>query len=231
VGSRLVLVHGFTQTGRTWSQAAVRLQEGHEVLAPDVVPRADMWATAAALVDACGEGTWVGYSMGGRLCLHLALARPEAVHRLVLLGATAGIEDEGERAARVAADETLARSIERDGVDAFLDRWLTHPLFTDLSPEAARVDLRQPDPAVLTACLRRLGTGAQESLWGRLHELEMPVLCVAGERDTKFRAVSERMADRIGPNAALAVVPGAGHAAHLEAPDAFLDTVTPFLTS
>lgn len=229
MGSRLVLVHGFTQTGQSWSCVVGRLEQEHEVVAPHVSPGADLWATAAGLADQCGEASYLGYSMGGRLCLHLALAAPDLVRRLVLVGATAGIEEEAERATRRSADESLARSVERDGVDAFLDRWLTHPLFADLSEEAARVDLRERDPAVLIACLRQLGTGAQAPLWEHLAELEMPVLCVAGERDAKYRELSERMAAAIGPNAGLAVVPGAGHAAHLERPDAFVDMVAPFL--
>lgn len=213
-----VLVHGFTQTAASWEGVL----DGRAV---DVTPLDDLWSTARRLGDACGPAAYVGYSMGGRLCLHLALATPEVVERLVLLGATAGIEDEREREARRQADERLADDIDRDGVDAFLERWLSHPMFGDLPDPGPR----RRDPGVLTACLRRLGTGTQEPLWPRLPELAMPVLVVAGERDAKFCAIGRRMADAIGANARFATVPDAGHAAHLEQPAAFRAVVAPFL--
>lgn len=207
---RRVLVHGFTQTAASWDGVL----EGDAV---DVQPQADLWSTAAWLGEVGGEAEYVGYSMGGRLCLHLALARPELVRRLVLLGVHPGIEDDAERAARRTADEALATSIERDGVDAFLERWLGRPLFAGLAEPGPR----QRDPSVLTTCLRRLGTGGQEPLWSRLAELSMPVLVVAGERDEKYVDLGGRIATGIGDNARFAVVTGAGHAAHLERPDAF----------
>lgn len=220
---RRVLVHGFTQTAASWR--GVLDDGGAEVVAVDVVPAGDLWATATRLGDTAGRGAYVGYSMGGRLCLHLALAEPRRVERLVLLGATAGIEDDAERAARRQADEKLADDIERDGVEAFLERWLSHPMFAGL-PEPGP---RQTDGAVLAACLRFLGTGSQEPLWDRLGELAMPVLVVAGERDEKFIRLGRRMAEAIGDNAAFATVPDAGHAAHLEQPAAFRRVVAPFL--
>jgi len=214
----VVLVHGFTQTAASWDGVL-------DGTAIDVVPHDDLWSTARHIGEQHGPAAYVGYSMGGRLCLHLALATPEVVERLVVLGATAGIEDERERTARRLADERLAADIDRDGVDAFLERWLSHPMFGDLTEPGPR----RRDPGILAACLRRLGTGVQEPLWDRLAELSMPVLVVAGERDDKFIAVGRRMADAIGDNARFAVVPGAGHAAHLEEPKAFRAVVEPFL--
>jgi 2-succinyl-6-hydroxy-2,4-cyclohexadiene-1-carboxylate synthase len=215
-----VLVHGFTQTAASWRGVV----HGRGV---EVQPQADLWSTAAWLGTTAGAGEYVGYSLGGRLCLHLALARPDLVQRLVVLGAHPGIEDAAERAARRAADEALAQSIERGGVDAFLERWLAQPLFAGLSEPGER----QADTEVLTACLRRLGTGTQEPLWERLAELSMPVLVLAGERDEKYVDVGRRTAAAVGDNARFEIVPGAGHAAHLERPDAFRSLVesTPFL--
>jgi 2-succinyl-6-hydroxy-2,4-cyclohexadiene-1-carboxylate synthase len=228
-GRRIVLVHGFTQTGRSWGVVADDLARDHEVVTVDAPGHggsagvaADLPSGAALLGAAGGEATYVGYSMGGRLALHLALARPDLVDGLVLLGATAGIEAGEERAARRASDEALAADLERDGLDAFLERWLAQPLFASLSPAAAdRDDRRRNTPAGLASSLRLAGTGTQEPLWDRLASLAMPVLVLAGEQDERFAAVGRRMATAIGPNAAFAVVPDAGHAAHLEQPQIF----------
>jgi 2-succinyl-6-hydroxy-2,4-cyclohexadiene-1-carboxylate synthase len=191
---------------------------------------ADLVATADLLAEAAGPASWLGYSMGGRACLHLALHRPDAVRALVLLGATAGIEDPAERAARVTADEVLARQLEDEGLEPFLDRWLALPLFAGLSPEAQHRDARlENDPRALAASLRLAGTGAQEPLWDRLGEVVAPVLLVAGEHDERFAATAARMAARVGGDAEVRLVPDAGHAAHLERPQAFLDVVRPWL--
>ena len=227
--SRVVLVHGFTQTGASWSGVAEALRtDGHEVLTPDLAAGPDLWAVAAELGEAGGEATYVGYSMGGRLALHLALARPDLVRALVVLGATGGIDDDAERADRREADEALARSIEADGADAFLERWLAQPMFAAVPPEPPGARCR--DAAVLAASLRSLGTGSQAPLWDRLAGVEAPVLVLAGERDDKFRALGERLAASL-PHAELATVAGAGHAAHLERPEAFLQVLRPWLAS
>ena len=133
-----------------------------------------------------------------------------------------GLADPAERAARRAADEALAQRIEAIGVEAFACEWGAQPLFAG-QPErvaaAAHADRLRNTPEGLAAALRGLGTGAMQPLWDRLPELALPVTLVVGERDEKFRAIAERMAARL-PAARVVVVDGAGHAAHLEAPQA-----------
>jgi 2-succinyl-6-hydroxy-2,4-cyclohexadiene-1-carboxylate synthase len=159
--------------------------------------------------------------MGGRIALHAALAHPERVRRLVLVSTTAGIEDRGERAERRAADEALAAGLERDGLEAFAARWTAQPLFAGLPPEAAaaaHADRLSNDAAGLAAALRGLGAGVMEPVWHRLGELRMPVAVLAGEHDAKFLVLARRLAGAL-PTATLTLVPGAGHALHLEAPE------------
>ena len=235
--ARLMLVHGFTQTGASWAAIADMLRSaGHEVITPDAPGHgtrgdapANLWDGALGLSAECGPGTWVGYSMGGRLALHVALAHPDVVQRLVLVGATPGIVDDDERAARVQADEELAVSLERDGVDAFLERWLTQPLFASLPPEAADVGARRANTvAGLAGSLRLAGTGAQEPLWDRLGEIAVPVMLVVGGDDAKFRDLAFRMAERL-PDATVVELGGCGHACHLETPERFVDALRDFL--
>jgi 2-succinyl-6-hydroxy-2,4-cyclohexadiene-1-carboxylate synthase len=158
VVDELVLVHGFTQAAGSW--APVRAHVASPSRAVDVAVGVDFVTTADALAE--GAATYVGYSQGGRLCLQLALDRPEVVHRLVLVSASPGIADADERASRRAADERLAQEIERDGVDAFLERWLAQPLFATLPRGRADIDARRTNTvADLTDQLRVLGQGAQ----------------------------------------------------------------------
>lgn len=221
-----MLLHGFTQTKDSWPDEIVRtLRATHDVHAVDcpghgraAAIRADL-RVAAQTFSTMGPASFVGYSMGGRIALHIAVHHPAAVDRLVLIGATAGIERDDERAARRVADEELASSIERDGVEAFLERWLANPLFATLPSSAARLgDRLQNTAAGLASSLRLTGTGTQEPLWDALGAVRAPVLFVTGGLDEKFTALAERMASRWGGPAEVAVVPGAGHAVHLERP-------------
>jgi 2-succinyl-6-hydroxy-2,4-cyclohexadiene-1-carboxylate synthase len=180
---------------------------------------ADLEAGALALGETGGPATYVGYSMGGRLALHLALARPDLVRRLVLIGATGGIDDDEDRLARRAADEALADHLEQIGVEAFVDEWLAQPLFAGLTPAAAAREQRLENTAEgLAGSLRTAGTGTQTPLWDRLSRIDVPVLVLAGVDDAKFSAVAGRLGRSIGPNATVALVPRSGHTAQLENP-------------
>jgi 2-succinyl-6-hydroxy-2,4-cyclohexadiene-1-carboxylate synthase len=236
-GPRLVLVHGFTQNRRCWGPIADDLARDHEVVRLDAPGhggssdvRTDLPAGAELIAARGGTATYVGYSMGGRFVLHVALARPELVLGLVLIGATAGIDDHNARAERRHADHTLADRLERDGLETFLDGWLGQPMFAGLTPEMQFRDARRENPvAGLADSLRRAGTGSQASLWARLPELSIPVLLLAGAEDAKYAAEAHRMASSIGENAVVALVAGAGHAAHLEQPAETLAVLRPWL--
>ena len=241
-GPPLVVVHGFTQTARSWGEVGRRLAQRHRVLAVDApghgrsaAVAVGLWEGADELIRAGGTADYLGYSMGGRLCLHAALAAPDRVLRLVLVGATAGIADPAERAARAAADDRLAASLVTGGdagLPAFLEQWLAGPLFATLAPGAAALETRRANTAAgLATSLTLMGSGAQEPLDGRLGELTMPVLCVVGEHDAKFRAEAERLAAGIGDGATVVVIPCAGHACHLERPGPFVDAVEAWFTA
>ena len=236
-GPRLVLLHGFTQTSRSWSTITAQLAARHEVVAVDAPGHggsgdldADLWGAADLLVEAGGDATYIGYSMGARIALHAALAHPTSVRRLILIGATPGLRSADERAERRAGDEQLAQFLEQEGLERFLERWLANPLFAHLDPEAAGVDDRLRNTvAGLARSLRHTGTGRQDDLWPRLAELTMPVLLVAGSLDTKFASIAGQMASAIGPNAERILVGGSGHAVHLERPAEFITAISAWL--
>ncbi|MFZ1438719.1 MAG: alpha/beta fold hydrolase, partial [Candidatus Microthrix subdominans] len=153
----------------------------------------------------------------------------EANPRAVLIGATAGLATSAERAERRGADEALAERIEQDGVDAFIERWLALPMWDGL-PEAAQfADERRTNTADgLAGSLRLAGTGAQDDLWPRLGEIDVPVLVLAGGRDQKFTAIGRRLAAAL-PHGEFRAIPDAGHAVHLEAPERTAQAVTGWL--
>ena len=237
-GGTLVLVHGFTQTARCWGPIDDDLATDHDLVLVDAPGHGgsaaadlDLVDGGRALADAGGTATYLGYSMGARLCLHTALAHPERVTRLVLVSGTGGLDGADEREERRRSDEALADHLVAIGVPAFVDEWLALPLFAGLPPERAHRDERLANtPAGLASSLRRAGTGTQEPLWDRLGHLTVPVLVVAGADDPKFIGLAERLAAAIGSSAELAVVPGAGHTVHLEQPERFLARLRDWLT-
>ncbi len=236
---RIVFAHGFTQTGRSWDAVIDALGVsigGIDAVAPDLPGhgdaaelRGDLWQCADALASVGGAGCYVGYSMGGRVALHTALRHPGVVERLVLIGATAGIDDDDERSARRTSDNELADRIIRRSVPAFLDEWLDNPLFAGLTASSAMRDDRLRNTATgLASSLRLAGTGTQEPLWDRLGEIRCPVLVIVGERDSKFTALGERIVDGVG-DGRMVIVPGSGHSVHLERPAATVAAIADFL--
>jgi 2-succinyl-6-hydroxy-2,4-cyclohexadiene-1-carboxylate synthase len=232
----LVLLHGFTNSGASWKPVISGLRERYRALAPDIRGHASATAagpvTLAAVVDdvaalTSGPFELVGYSQGGRIALHIALALPHRVTRLTLIGASPGLADDAEREQRRIADERLAEQIESLSIDEFARQWAQTPILVDVPPDVAarsHTDRLQSTPHGLAAALRGLGTGALPSLWQQLPRLQMPVTLLAGERDAKFIALAEEMARRI-PRATVTVVPGAGHAVHLECPEAVVQAL------
>jgi 2-succinyl-6-hydroxy-2,4-cyclohexadiene-1-carboxylate synthase len=227
--SRVVLLHGFTNTAASWAPVVAELGETYSAAAIDIrghggASAAEPLTLDAVLADigaaAAAPFTLVGYSMGGRLALHAAMRSPEQIRTLILVSSSPGISDPEERIARREADARLADRIERLSIEQFADEWSELPVLAGLSDElraAARIDRLRNHPPALARALRCLGPGALPSLWDQLGNLGMPVTILAGERDPKFTRIAWQMATAI-PEVAVEIVPGAGHAIHLETP-------------
>ncbi len=238
-GPSLLLLHGFTAAAAAMDDLAARLAARREVTAIDLPGHGGSEAPgagygmdsladdlAAAVLDTYGAGTPVdvcGYSMGGRAALAFAVAHPTLVRSLCLIGASAGIADDGERAGRAKQDDELADRIASGPMEAFLSGWLDQPLLRPASAAGrAAVEAGLPvreanDSAAVAAALRSLGTGRMAPLHGSLGALTMPVLLIAGEQDTKYVAAAREMAEIIG-HARVEIVAGVGHATHLDDP-------------
>jgi 2-succinyl-6-hydroxy-2,4-cyclohexadiene-1-carboxylate synthase len=234
-GTPLLLLHGFTGSGAHWEPLRAALADTARCLAPDLLGHGRTAAPAdaaryamtyaaadiVALLDALDVPTahLLGYSMGGRLALYLALHYPGRWRSLILESASPGLAEANERAARRARDDALAQQIEAEGIASFVERWEQLPLWRTQSAaqkEGLRAQRLRNRPVGLANSLRGMGTGAQPSLWARLSEVVRPVLLLAGTQDVKFLEIARRMA-RALPDARLAPLPG-GHALHLEQP-------------
>lgn len=230
------LLHGFTQTSTSWDESIAALQQrspSAEFWVPDMpghgtgtglpLPLRD---GATALAELSTRGVWIGYSMGGRYLLHIALQHPEVVQGLVLVSTTAGLHLASERAERSAADDALADSIEQQGVLAFLERWMSLPMFRGLRASEDDLAARQRNsPIGLAESLRQAGTGRQEPLWDALAAIKVPTLIMTGAHDTKFCEIGARLQNAI-EGSRHEVIANAGHAVHLEQCSHFAEIVS-----
>ena len=226
----LVLLHGFGGTHRAWDPVLSELDhERYNPIVPDLRGHGTKAAVRPISFDGCAADVLAaapdafalcGYSLGGRVAQHVALAAPERITRLYLVATSGGIAEAQARAARVAEDERLADEVERMSIGEFADRWMANPVFAGTPPEAARwwrEDLLRNDPAALAEVLRAIGGGAMAPLWDRLGALTMPVTIVVGSRDAKFMDYAEQFAQRLA-QAEVRVIDGAGHGLPREAP-------------
>ena len=236
-GSPLLLLHGFTGGARTMWPLGRRLTPVRHVAAVDMpghgrtgLPADPHLFGFEHTVDALAQllehrdhmpADIVGYSMGGRIALGLAVRHPGHVASLSLIGASAGISDVVERSARRRSDDDLAEDLLDHGLELFVDRWMASPLFASqvrLGPDAladARAQRMDNDAEGLAGSLRGAGVGSQPSYWQDLVDIHAPTLLVVGDEDPKFRATSMRLAAGL-PRSTISVVPEAGHAPHLE---------------
>lgn len=237
-GPSVTFLHGFTQTGHTWLPVLEKLGIDVEATLIDAPGHGEsldgkqsLADTAAEIAELMPTGILVGYSMGARMALHVALQSPNKVTTLVLISGTAGIESETDRTTRRDSDARLASRILEIGVPAFVDEWLALPMFAGLTEKTADLPERLRNTAQgLAESLIYAGTGTQTPLWETLSQLAMPVILIAGERDEKFVAHAQRMHALI-PNSDLHVVPDAGHTVHLEQAERFASILGPVIAS
>jgi 2-succinyl-6-hydroxy-2,4-cyclohexadiene-1-carboxylate synthase len=233
----VVLLHGFSGTHHAWDGVIAALDAeryrplaldlpGHGAAADPEQPITFAGCVEYVLARSPAHFALCGYSLGGRVALHVALAAPERVARLLLVSTSAGISDDTERAQRRASDRTLADELERIPFEQFIERWRTQPLFTGEPADVAalaREDQRRNRPNALANVLRGLGSGEMQSLWPRLRELSMPVTVLAGEHDAKYRTLGRQMVELL-PDARLVVLAG-GHGLPLESPAALAGAI------
>jgi len=239
-GTPVTLLHGFTQSGKSWHEVISLMPPGWKWVLPDLRGHGltSVKPGGPYTMDACTadlEILWghlgiarshlVGYSMGGRLALHVAAARPDRVLSLLTIGAHAGLEEEA-REGRRRGDEALAQRIEKDGIEAFVNYWSSLPLFEGLERRGpsfvAQLRAARMDNHVvgLAESLRGMGAGAMRPVWESLARVTCPCTFVAGQLDHGYAASARRLAASV-PDGRVVIVQRAGHTVHQERPETF----------
>jgi len=239
-GTPVTLLHGFTQSGRSWKEVITTMPQGWRWVVPDLRGHGEtrIRPGVECTMDGCAadlEMLWdhlgverthlVGYSMGGRLALHVAARKPERLLSLLTIGAHAGLEEDA-RVGRQLGDEALAQRIENDGLEPFVKYWSAVPLFAGLERRGPafvaklRAERLNNTVAGLACSLREMGAGMMQPVWDDLARLTVPSTFVAGQLDHGYVASARRLAAAV-PNGRVEVVQRSGHAVHQERPEAF----------
>lgn len=250
-GIPIVLLHGFTGDTSIWNTLQTQLEKHYSVIAIDLLGHGQsdkpvdlglyrMESVACDVIKlmqslTVGKMHLLGYSMGGRLALYLAVHFPQYFHSLILESASPGLMTLQEREERRARDNALANKIEANGIDWFVNFWESLSLWDSQKTLDSSILTKQReqrlsnDPLGLANSLRGMGTGVQPSLWGELQYIDMPTQLIVGEHDSKFIRINDEMAQSI-PHSSMATLPNAGHTVHLENPRDFLECVKKFLS-
>ncbi|MFQ5583505.1 MAG: 2-succinyl-6-hydroxy-2,4-cyclohexadiene-1-carboxylate synthase [Calditrichia bacterium] len=243
----LIFLHGFMGSSEDWQEVIAHLSAEFYCLAIDLPyhGRTKVFAGPGELTfeSIAGElaelfrslgnspSYLMGYSMGGRLSLHLALHFPELFRAVVLESASPGLMSRREREARIADDRQLAAKLRSGDFREFLVNWYQQPLFGELSAhpkfdELLNSRLRN-DAARLANSLAVLGTGQQPSLWEKLTQLSVSCFLVTGEKDEKYVAISEEMHKR-NKSIRLEIVRNCSHNVHFQKPGEFAKLLREF---
>jgi len=246
-GVPIVLLHGFTGDTSTWQLLRTTLEASYQVIAIDILGhgKSDKPSTVTSyhmqnvardivqLMDGLSvhQAHLLGYSMGGRLGLYLAVNYPDRLLSLILESASPGLATEQEREERRIRDNALADKIEANGIPWFVEYWERLSLWESQKSlpqeilESQRKQRLQNDPHGLANSLRGMGTGVQPSLWDELGSVTIPTRLIVGEHDKKFLQINHEMAQQI-PDVKMITITGVGHTTHLENPTEFIKHIT-----
>lgn len=223
--NQLAFLHGFMGEASDWDEVRAQLSE-FETRAINIEVATDWQDTLHSIANSLTSNSIViGYSMGARLALGIALEFPKKCGGLIFISGNPGLESDEERDARKIADEKVASRIEQFGVKpatkkSFLNDWYRSSVFTSLPDEIRKQEIQRKlgrDANDWPAMLRVNSVSRQPNYWPRLNELSMPTLVVAGERDEKYKAITFRFAEAVVSNRVTSrVLENCGHMVHRE---------------
>ena len=245
----MVLIHAGICDSRMWDPQWETFRPSHRVLRYDmrgfgrspVGP--DSYSNAGDLIDlleqqGVAKASLVGVSMGGRVALEVAIARPELVDALVLVGA--GFPGHDWSAEMNAADEAEMAALKRGDLDAAVEvalrTWVDGPrrrpedVDSDVRARVAEMQRRAYElqlPVWETAEEEPLVSDLSE----RVSEVDAPTLVLVGEEDVRdMHEIAGRL-ERELPNARRASIANTAHVPSMERPREFDQLVLPFLQS
>ena len=222
-----------------WDEVRLLLSQtgfDFETNSVEIQPHAHWQANLEQLARAIdGRSIVIGYSMGARLSLGLALEFPEKVAGLVFVSGNPGLRSASERDRRWQADQRIAEQLQTQPLDVFLKNWYQQSVFASAPAKILEAETERKisrSDADWPEILRGASVAKQPNYWPRLKELSMPTLIIAGENDEKYQGFAVQIGKECSaPNLKCEVVPDCGHLVHRQAPEALVRIIGEFLTN
>jgi 2-succinyl-6-hydroxy-2,4-cyclohexadiene-1-carboxylate synthase len=219
-------LHGFLGSAHDWQNP----DEYSDITLEKIASKID----SVLLSQQIDNPVYIGYSMGGRIAMHMPDIIKSSVSGLIIESASPGIEDVFERKARLKKDFLIADKLESMNFEEFLIQWYNQPLFADLKKsqnfkKIFRSRLKN-NPVQLARAIRLMSIGKQKSLWKMFHSLDLPVLIISGSNDEKYTSYTKRMSE-LSSSVRTQIVSGAGHVVNAEKPGEYFDIISQFISS
>ena len=233
-GEPWVLLHGLGAVAAAWVPVLRALGRGCRVLVPELsamggtrAPRAGLgvmrgaWTIARLIEKELGgrPATLAGISLGGWTAVRLALRRPDLVSRLVLIDAGGYRDQDWTKIQELVRVQDLA------GIDRLYDALFGEvPWLLRMSRKGFLQAYTSPSVTETLDDLAEIDTFRDEEL----SRLRVPTALIWGERDGLFTVEVARAMAAALPDVHLEVIPGCGHAVHIECPDRMVQAIQRF---
>lgn len=246
----LVFLHGFLGSLKDWDYHISQLKEKFMCIAVDLpghgksidLEREDCYSfrgCSGSIMDILDRNgidkcILVGYSMGARLALFIAVEFPDRFKGLVIESASPGLKTKNEREKRYLDDLKLAENLSSSPIESFLQKWYDQPIFLSLKnhpdfPDLIKSRMRN-NPSELVRSLRNMSIGLQPELWNKWDSINIPSLLIAGENDSKYVTILSEMNDKSGYSN-ISIEPECGHNIHFEKKNSYIQELLKFLKS
>lgn len=232
----LVLLHGFLGSKEDWQASLPVLSQYFHCICIDLpghgeneqlLPTPGFEALANTITEKVinlgyPQFHLLGYSLGGRVALHIAKYHPQALLSLMLESAHLGLCSTRDKQARLKHDQKWADKLNNMPISLFLSEWYKQPVFADLETNTREelISIRsRNNPQALLHCFQSTSLGLQDNGQKVLKQLHCPTYLLVGEQDNKFSKLAEKWQQKI--DLSVIAIPNCGHNTHKAQPQMF----------
>lgn len=224
-------IHGFLGLPTDWDIFNLPHLHAYDLTDPAIEPSsAGFWEWAKRFNEHSSpkDGILLGYSLGGRLCMHALLENPTKWNAAIIVSSHTGFKTEKEKIARIQADEVWAKRFENEPWEQILQTWNAQSVFGGVDFPLVRPEHQFPREKrghLLRVCSR----GYQDDLSTAIENSSLPILWICGKLDTTFQAAAKEL--RFAhPLSEVHIVEGAAHRVPWEQPEKFLKLTQSFIS-
>ncbi len=237
-GLPLLLIHGFTGSNKSFDIVSKYMQQYFKVVRIDLVGHGKSMTynesdysfenSINSIISIINKLKFrkvniLGYSLGGRIAMHIASNFQKKINNLILCSASYGLENPEEKKKRINSDQKLISLLEEKGIKDFVNYWESISLWESenklpLEKRTKHKKIRlENNPLGLAMNLKNQGQGKQNNLLPELQKIDTKTLILYGSNDEKYKRISKKLSNSIRKSKTI-MVPESGHNIILENP-------------